>query len=74
MIDFTLTSDQELIQQTAREFAREHLAPGVIERDEKAEFPKEQIKLLGELGFMGMMVPEEWGGAGFDTVTYTIAM
>ena len=74
MIDFTLTSDQELIQQTAREFAREHLAPGVIERDDKAEFPNEQIKLLGELGFMGMMVPEEWDGAGFDTVTYVIAM
>lgn len=74
MIDFTLTSDQELIQQTARDFAKEHLAPGVIERDDKAEFPKEQIKLLGELGFMGMMVPEEWGGAGFDTLTYTIAM
>ena len=74
MIDFTLTSEQELIQKTAREFAKEHLAPGVIERDDKAEFPAEQIKMMGELGFMGMMVPEEWGGAGFDTVTYVIAM
>jgi alkylation response protein AidB-like acyl-CoA dehydrogenase len=74
MIDFTLTSEQELIQKTAREFAREHLAPGVIERDDKAEFPAEQIKMMGELGFMGMMVPEEWGGAGFDTVTFVIAM
>ena len=74
MIDFTLTSEQELIQKTAREFAKEHLAPGVIERDDKAEFPTEQIKMMGELGFMGMMVPEEWGGAGFDTVTYVIAM
>ena len=74
MIDFTLTSEQELIQKTAREFAKEHLAPGVIERDDKAEFPTEQIKVMGELGFMGMMVPEEWGGAGFDTLTYVIAM
>jgi alkylation response protein AidB-like acyl-CoA dehydrogenase len=74
MIDFTLTSEQELIQQTAREFAKEHLAPGVIERDDKAEFPTDQIKAMGELGFMGMMVPEEWGGAGFDTLTYVIAM
>ena len=53
MIDFTLTSEQELIQKTAREFAKEHLAPGVIERDDKAEFPTEQIKVMGELGFMG---------------------
>ena len=74
MIDFTLTSEQELIQKTAREFATEHLAPGVIERDDKAEFPTEQIKVMGELGFMGMMVPEEWSGAGFDTLTYVIAM
>jgi len=74
MIDFTLTSEQELIQKTAREFSKEHLAPGVIDRDEKAEFPAEQIKVMGELGFMGMMVPEEWCGAGFDTLTYVIAM
>jgi alkylation response protein AidB-like acyl-CoA dehydrogenase len=74
MIDFTLTSEQELIQKTARDFAKEHLAPGVIERDDKAEFPTEQIKVMGELGFMGMMVPEEWSGAGFDTLTYVIAM
>ncbi len=74
MIDFTLTSEQELIQKTAREFAQEHLAPGVIERDDKAEFPTGQIKMMGELGFMGMMVPEEWGGAGFDTMTFVIAM
>ena len=74
MIDFTLTSEQELIQKTAREFAKEQLAPGVIDRDEKAEFPTEQINVMGELGFMGMMVPEEWCGAGFDTLTYVIAM
>ncbi|MBT3179401.1 MAG: acyl-CoA dehydrogenase [Candidatus Marinimicrobia bacterium] len=73
-MDFSLTSEQELIQKTAREFAQDHLAPGVIERDEKAIFPKQQIKLMGELGFMGMMVPEEWGGSGLDTVSYVIAM
>ena len=74
MIDFTLTEDQELIQKTAREFAVEHLAPGVMDRDENAEFPYEQIKLMGELGFMGMMVPEEYSGAGMDTLTYVIAL
>ena len=74
MIDFTLTEDQELIQKTAREFAVEHLAPGVMDRDENAEFPYEQIKLMGELGFMGMMVSEEYSGAGMDTLTYVIAL
>jgi len=74
MIDFSLTSEQELIQKTAREFAKEHLAPGVIERDEHAIFPADQVKMMGELGFMGMMIPEKWGGTGLDTVTYTIAM
>jgi len=74
MIDFTLTEDQELIQKTAREFAVEHLAPGVMDRDENAEFPYEQIKLMGELGFMGMMVPEEYSGAGMDTLTYVIVL
>jgi len=73
-VDFQLTEEQQLIQKTAREFATEHLAPGVIERDEKAQFPTEQIQQLGNLGFMGMMVPEKWGGAGLDTVSYTIAM
>ena len=73
-MDFSYTEEQQLIQKTAGEFAQEHLAPGVIERDDKAEFPKEQLKLLGELGFMGMMIPEEWNGAGFDTISYCIAM
>lgn len=73
-MDFNLTEEQLLVRKTAREFAEDHLAPGVIERDEKAEFPAEQIKLMGELGFMGMMVPEEWGGAGMDMISYTIAM
>ena len=74
MIDFTLTTEQELIRETARDFAEKHLLPGVIERDEASEFPKDQIKGMGELGFMGMMVPEEWGGSGFDTISYVIAI
>ena len=73
-MDFSYTEEQILIQKTAREFAKEHLAPGVIERDEKAEFPKEQLQMIGELGFMGMMIPEEWGGSGLDTISYCIAM
>ncbi|MBC8346126.1 MAG: acyl-CoA dehydrogenase [Candidatus Marinimicrobia bacterium] len=73
-MDFNLTEEQQLIQKTARDFARDHLRPGVIERDEKAEFPKEQIKMMGELGFLGMMIPEEFGGAGMDTISYCLAM
>jgi len=73
-MDFNLTEEQQLIQKTARDFANDHLRPGVVERDEKAEFPAEQVKMMGELGFMGMMMPEEYGGAGLDTVSYCLAM
>ena len=69
MINLSLTTEQLLVQEMARDFATTHLLPGVIERDEKSLFPKEQIKRMGELGFMGMMVPEQWGGSG--TVSYT---
>lgn len=68
------TDSQKMIQQMAREFAEQELAPGAEQRDDKAEFPYEQVKKMGELGFMGMMVPEEWGGAGLDTVSYVLAM
>ena len=61
MIDFTLTEEQELIQKTARDFANTYLLPGVINRDENQEFPRVEISKIGELGFMGMMIPEEWG-------------
>ena len=74
MIDFTLSTEQELIKETARDFAEKHLLPGVISRDENSEFPKEQIRKMGELGFMGMMVPEQWGGSGLDTLSYVIAI
>ena len=74
MIDFNLTNEQELIKETAKEFAKTQLLPGVIERDETQKFPKDEIEKLGELGFMGMMVPEKWGGSGFDTISYVIAI
>lgn len=73
-MDFDLNEEQLLVQQTAREFAEKVLAPGVIERDDKMIYPTEQIKELGELGFMGIMVPEKWGGAGLDTVSYCLAI
>ena len=74
MIDFNLTDEQRLIRDTAREFAKTHLAPGVIERDDKAIFPAEQLKIMADLGFMGMMIPEKWGGSGIDTCSYVIAL
>ncbi len=74
MIDFTLTSEQKLIKKLAKEFAEEYLHPGVIERDETGTFPKKEIKMMGDLGFMGMMVPEKWGGSGLDTISYVIAL
>ncbi|MCB2213390.1 acyl-CoA dehydrogenase [bacterium] len=73
-MDFRLTEEQEMVRQTARDFAENELRPGVAERDEKEIFPREAIQKLGELGFMGMIVSEEWGGSGFDTVTYVTAM
>jgi len=73
-MDFHYTEEHELIRETARKFAEEHLAPGVIERDEKSEPPYEQIKMMGELGFLGIMVPEKWNGAEMDAVSYVIAM
>lgn len=63
-----------MIRQTARDFAREEVAPSVIERDINGEFPREIVSKMGELGFLGMMVPEEWGGSGLDCVSYVIAM
>ncbi|WP_127846787.1 acyl-CoA dehydrogenase family protein [Psychroflexus aestuariivivens] len=73
-MDFKLTEEHEMIRQAARDFANNELKPGVIERDEKQEFPKEQVKKLGELGFLGMMASPEFGGGGMDTVSYVLAM
>ena len=74
MIDLTLSPEQELIKETAKDFANTHLLPGVIERDEEQKFPKDQISSMGELGFMGMMIPERWGGSDLDTISYVIAI
>jgi alkylation response protein AidB-like acyl-CoA dehydrogenase len=71
---FDFTETQLLIRETARKFALEELMPTAAERDEKEEFPFLAVKKLGELGFMGMMVPEMYGGAGLDTVSYVLAM
>jgi alkylation response protein AidB-like acyl-CoA dehydrogenase len=71
---FELTEEHLMIQQAARDFAQNELLPGVIERDDKQQFPAEQVKMMGELGFMGMMVDPKYGGAGLDTVSYVLAM
>ena len=74
MIDFEFTEEQEMIRQAARDFAQTELLPSVIERDEKQIFPKEQVKKMGEMGLLGMMVSPEYGGSGLDTVSYVLAM
>ena len=71
---FELSEEQLMIQKAARDFAINECLPGVIERDEKQQFPKEQISKLADLGFMGMMVEEKYGGAGLDTASYVLAM
>jgi alkylation response protein AidB-like acyl-CoA dehydrogenase len=69
-----LTEEHLAVQAAARDFAQEDLKPGVIERDELQKFPAEQVRKMGELGFMGMMVDPKYGGGGMDTVSYVLAM
>ncbi|MCF8028386.1 MAG: acyl-CoA dehydrogenase [Desulfobacteraceae bacterium] len=69
-----LTREQLMIQKMAREFARKDLAPQAAERDQKHEYPAESLKKMGELGLLGMLVPEEYGGEDMDTVSYALAM
>lgn len=71
---FQLSEEHLMIQQAARDFAQTELKPGVIERDEHQKFPAEQIKKLGELGFMGMMVDPKYNGSGMDTISYALVM
>jgi len=71
---FELSEEQIMIRQAARDFAQNELKPGVIERDEHQKFPTEQIKMLGELGFMGMMVSPQYGGSGMDAISYVLVM
>ena len=73
-MDFNLTDEQRLIQETARNFAKDFLEEGAVERDEKKIWPEEAVKKMSELGLMGIMVSPEYGGSGMDTVSYTIAM
>lgn len=73
-MNFELSEEQLAVQQAARDFAQNSCLPGVIERDREQRFPADQIKELGELGFLGMMVAPENGGSGMDTISYAIAM
>jgi alkylation response protein AidB-like acyl-CoA dehydrogenase len=71
---FHLTEEHLAVQQAARDFAQNELKPGVIERDSKAQYPTEQVKKMGALGFLGMMVSPEYGGGGMDSLSYVLAM
>lgn len=71
---FALTEEHQMIREAARDFAQNELKPGVIERDEQQQFPAEQIKKLGELGFLGMMVDPKYDGAGMDAISYVLVM
>lgn len=73
-MNFQLSEEHLAVQAAAREFAQKELKPGVIERDSKMEYPYEQVKKMGELGFLGMMVSPEYGGGGMDTLSYVLAM
>lgn len=74
IMTFELTEEQCLIRDAAKDFAQQELKPGVIERDEKQQFPAEQVKKLGELGFLGMMTSPDYNGAGLDTISYVLVM
>ena len=73
-MNFQLTEEQLAVQKAARDFAQTELLPGVIERDAQQKFPAEQIKQMGQLGFMGMMVDPKYNGGGMDTISYSLAM
>jgi alkylation response protein AidB-like acyl-CoA dehydrogenase len=73
-MNFELTEEQIAVRDAARDFAQNILKPGVIARDNEQRFPKEEIKQLAELGFMGMMVSPEYGGSGMDTLSYVLAI
>jgi len=71
---FNLTEEHLAVREAARQFAQTELKPGVIERDTKMQYPYEQVRKMAELGFLGMMVPPEYGGGGMDTLSYVLAM
>ncbi|MEA3470477.1 MAG: acyl-CoA dehydrogenase family protein, partial [Thermodesulfobacteriota bacterium] len=71
---FHITSEQEMVRLMARDFAKKELEPYAGERDEKEIFPENVIKKMGQLGFMGMMIPTEYGGTGAGAVSYCLAL
>ncbi|WP_296635807.1 acyl-CoA dehydrogenase [Polaribacter sp.] len=73
-MDFSLTEEHVIIREAARDFAQTELLPGVIERDNKQEFPQELVRKMGDLGFMGIMVDPKYGGSGMDTISYVLVM
>ncbi len=73
-MNFNLSEEQMAVKEAARDFAKTYLLPDVIERDAQSIFPKEAVKKMGELGFMGMMVSPEYGGSGMDTLSYVLAL
>jgi len=73
-MDFSLTEEHLMTRDAARDFAKNELLAGVIERDTKQEFPARQVKIMGELGFLGMMVDPKYGGGGLDTISFVLAM
>ena len=73
-MSFKLTEEQFMVQSMVRDLARAEFAPKAMERDHTKEFPADNLKKLGELGLMGMMVPPEYGGSGADTVSYVLAL
>ena len=74
MIDFNLSEEQQLLKQTAKDFAQNELLNGVVDRDQNKIWPREQIQKMSDLGFLGMMANPKWNGGGMDTISYSIAM
>ena len=73
-MDFSLTEEHIMIRDAARDFAQTELLPGVIERDNKQQFPDELVKKMADLGFMGIMVDPKYGGSGMDSISYVLIM
>jgi len=73
-MEFELTEEQKLLQQTVRDFSQKVIAPGARERDSKGEFPRELFKEMARMGIMGMLIPEEYGGAGLNYISYSIVL
>jgi alkylation response protein AidB-like acyl-CoA dehydrogenase len=73
-VRFEPTEDQRIVAESAREFAEREIAPGITERESTHAFPRDVVRKLGELGFLGMFIPAEYGGAGFDVLSYILAI